>query len=457
MASSFQNERSLSRPLNVAVIGGGIGGLALTISLINSKTIKPHIYESAAQFSEIGAGVASGANAVRALGLIDPRLLAAYQRCATYDGGRSTNKTWLRIRRGMLGGPRGKSMDGRKSTQKYDELHLDLLNENPDPLGMGIRSRSCVHRAHFLDEMVKLVPKECTTFGKHFSRYEIVPEEDREEVGGAVRIFFKDGTSAVADALIGCDGIKSAVRTCMLEETGCRVEPAYTGAYAYRALVPTEKANEMLGDDQGSSGNIYTAYEGYSTNYPVAKNQLLNVIVIHNDERENWPDEQWTVPASKETMLEDLEGWHPGLLSLLCQFSSFERWAIFHLPHGESYTHSSGLISLMGDAAHASSPHLGSGAGMAMEDAFVLGELLKQADQYGFPKVLRAYDEVRRQRTQMVVNHSFKANGVMQDMCRLKAGAGEELSRLYHDIWDHDLQAAVERGKEIMDGGRYKL
>lgn len=460
MASALNDDVSPRRPLNVAVIGGGIGGLALTISLINSKIVRPHIYESAAQFSEIGAGVASGANAIRALGLIDPRLLEAYKRCATYDGGRSTNETWFRIRRGMVGGPRGKSKDGEETKQEYGELQMNMLNEDPDPLGMGIRGRSCVHRAHFLDEMVKLVPEESASFGKHFSRFEIVPEEERKAAGGAVKIFFLDGTTAIADVMIGCDGIKSAVRTAMFEGTGQRIEPTYTGAFAYRALVPTTKANEVLGDDLGSSGNIYSAYEGYSTNYPVAKNALLNVIVIHKDQRGQWEDQLWTVPASKETMLEDLEGWHPGLLDLLCQFSTFERWAIFDLLHTESYTHSSGLVALMGDAAHATSPHMGSGAGMAMEDAFVLGELLKSADRYSFPKILKAYDAVRRPRTQMVVSHSRWGMGLYQEICREKPGALEQLHKNYHDIWDENLQSEVEKAREIMDReykGRVRL
>lgn len=68
---------------SVAVIGGGIGGLALAIGLLNYPHIDVHVYESAPSFVEIGAGVALGPNAQRALEHIDPSAKKAFDKHAT--------------------------------------------------------------------------------------------------------------------------------------------------------------------------------------------------------------------------------------------------------------------------------------------------------------------------------------------------------------------------------------
>jgi salicylate hydroxylase len=71
-------------PFTVAIIGGGLAGLTLSIGLTRYG-ISHKIYESAKCFSEIGAGIAMEPNAVWALALIDPRLRQCYNRCATYN------------------------------------------------------------------------------------------------------------------------------------------------------------------------------------------------------------------------------------------------------------------------------------------------------------------------------------------------------------------------------------
>ena len=103
-----------------------------------------------------------------------------------------------------------------------------------------------VHRAHFLDELVKSVPKERAHFNKRVNSL-----EDRQD--GPVVIHFKDGTMATADAVIGADGVHSVVREHLLGKEAAK--PVYAGSVAYRALVPMEKAVEKLGEE--FAGNAY--------------------------------------------------------------------------------------------------------------------------------------------------------------------------------------------------------
>lgn len=450
MNGTATNGAPSQRPIRIAIIGGGIGGLALTIGLLKHSHLSPHIYEAAPVFSEIGAGVASGANAVRALGLIDEQLIAAYKRWATYDAAPGSEGRWMNVRHGMAG--RG-SAEGAKP----GELMYELPYTNLEDLKLGARARSAVHRANFLDEMVKLIPQEAVSFNKGLVDFKIMPDEERG--GEAVKLTFTDSSTALADVVIGCDGIKSAVRKVMCQETGRPIEPIYTGDFAYRCLAPTEEAKKVYGEDLATSGNIYSAYEGYSTQYPVSRGDFLNVIVIHRDpswdpnseKPPEWRNEQWTIPAGKEKMLQDLKGWFPATLELLSKFSTYDRWALFHLPHNESYIHSSGLVALMGDSAHATTPHLGAGAGMAIEDAYMLSNLLgklKPGAVRDIPEALQAYDEVRRPRTQKLVAYSHKAKGMLSEV-PYSEEIRQEMTDMYHWVWMEDLEEELDTATTI--------
>ena len=75
---------------SIAIIGGGLAGLTLSIGLTRHSI--PHtIYESAPNFAEIGAGIALGPNSITALELIDPRIKEGIRRCVTYNEGIDEN------------------------------------------------------------------------------------------------------------------------------------------------------------------------------------------------------------------------------------------------------------------------------------------------------------------------------------------------------------------------------
>lgn len=103
-----------------------------------------------------------------------------------------------------------------------------------------------MHRAHFLDELVKSVPFERAHFNKRVDSL-----KDGQE--GPVVIHFKDGTTATADAVIGADGVHSTVRAHLLGKEAAK--PVFAGSVAYRALVPMGKAVEKLGEE--FAGNAF--------------------------------------------------------------------------------------------------------------------------------------------------------------------------------------------------------
>lgn len=264
---AFQNHPTLP----IAIVGGGLGGLALAIGL-RKRGILAHIYEAAPAFSEIGAGVAFGPNATRALGLIDDALLEGYKKHATFNEDRARDHTFLSFRWGM---------DERKDGGARAGELIWHMEDRWDPQGaqkLGVRTRSCIHRARLLDELVSLLPSSMATFSKSC-------EDITEQPDGTLELCFADGTTARASAVVGCDGIKSKVRDKVCHPT---VEATYIGEYAFRAMVPRVEAEAALGPELARNGQLYCGYGAYVVTYPVENYEFTNMVAIPHDSGESW-------------------------------------------------------------------------------------------------------------------------------------------------------------------------
>ena len=238
-----------TKPFNVAIVGGGIAGLTLTLSLL-SNGIPVTLYEAASKFGEIGAGVSFGPNAVRAMDLISPRVLQAFEARATYNQSNEKNVTWFDFRYGEDCG--GKRTVGAKITTVTCE-----------------GGQASVHRAHFLDELVKLLPDGIAQFG-----YRATSFVDEGQYG--IVIHFANGKQARHNAVIGCDGIKSRVRTSLLGADHPAARAVYSGKYAYRGLIPMDKAINLLGEDLAQNAQMYLGHHGHVLTFPIEKGKTMN-------------------------------------------------------------------------------------------------------------------------------------------------------------------------------------
>lgn len=131
-----------------------------------------------------------------------------------------------------------------------------------------------------------------------------------------------------------------------------------------------------------------------------------------------------------------------------------DMWALFDSSPIPTYY--SGNVALLGDAAHASTPHQGAGAGQAFEDAFILSILLGDETTRStadIPTAFRAYDAIRRPRSQQVVTTSRAAGMTyaMQGPAKddLKK-IGQELLDRYKWIWDEDMNDQAERARDLL-------
>lgn len=149
--------------------------------------------------------------------------------------------------------------------------------------------------------------------------------------------------------------------------------------------------------------------------------------------------------------MDDFSNWSDHVKSILRMIEKPENWALFnHLP-AETYT--KGNVAILGDAAHATTPHQGSGAGMAIEDALILSNILGLVeDKKHIHTALKIYDQMRRPRTQKLVATSFECGhlydlelpGYEDDIEKVK----ENLEHRMRWIWEHDLEADIETAKE---------
>lgn len=421
------------KPFNVAIIGGGISGLTLAIGLLQHN-IPLTIYESAPRFGEIGAGVALGPNAALAMSLISPKIHAAFEKCKTANQWPSKAGTWFTIR---VGDARKGDKDGyvREGVKVGDAL-FDVEFGND-------RGRGGVYRAHFLDELVKEIPEGVAQFGKKLVNLSRV-----DDGSGDVVCHFADGTKARHNAVIGCDGIKSATREWLLGKEDPASHPVFSGKYAYRGLIPMSDAVDILGEEVAQNSQMFFGYGGHVLTFPIEKGKTMNVVAFSS--RPEWKDDQWVVTTSKEDMVADYVAWGPHVRKIINAMQKPDIWALFyHLPCSTYYK---GRVCLLGDAAHATTPHQGAGAGMCVEDALLMSILLKEAQDVGdLEKAFKAYDEVRRERSQKNVVTSLQA-GTLYDF-ELE---GDDLDKVQSNfqsrmkwIWDVDLDDEIERAKKL--------
>ena len=449
MPSSAPDTPTIPQPFSIAIVGGGIGGLVFAIGLLKQK-IPFHIYEATSQFAEIGAGVAFSPNAVRAMRSIDTRLTKALDEIATGNYDKEHRDIYFQYRWGMDGdcgngkikiaefeddgiredriGSRGENRNRRHA--KAGDLIVEVKGEN-----WGFNS---VHRGHFLDAVVKLVSLEYVSFGKKVDHV--------EDLGGGkgVKLYFHDGTTIESSAVVGCDGIKSRVRESLLgKDSAAR----FTGKYAYRGLVLMDEAVEVLGEELARNSQMHLGYDGHVLTFPIEKGKTMNVVAFQTKVDGSWEDKDWVVPMKRSDMEEDFAAWGQNVKSILSLMTKPDVWALFEHPPAETF--SRGSICLLGDAAHASTPHQGAGAGMAVEDAYVLSKLLGRADTgtEGVRKAFVEYDRIRRERTLRLVTTSREC-GETYEMQGIEIGDDmkllrENLKQRYAWIWDEDVTLTI--------------
>jgi salicylate hydroxylase len=341
--------------ISVAIIGGGIGGLAAALSLLRVG-IDVHVYEQATTLAEVGAGVQISPNASRILhrlGLADVlaktgvKALAWHQR--RWDDGRTLLRT-----------PLTDAMAAAFGSPHYQ-----------------------MHRADVLATLAHAMPSERLHLRHRFTS--LIDHGDRVEAS------FENGRRVTADVLVGADGIHSAVRRVVFGQE----RPHFTGCAAYRGLVPAERLAHL---DLETTAQVWMGPGKHFVHYFVRSRQLVNFVAIIDQDA--WTRESWTDRGEIADALAAFEGWHPQVREILAAIDETFIWALFDRKPMARW--SDGRVTLLGDACHAMLPFMAQGAAQAIEDGATLAACLSHIDSTEIPDGLRLYERLRLPRATRV-------------------------------------------------------
>lgn len=323
---------------DLLVIGGGMAGLSAAL-VAQRAGLQVTLLEQAEAFSEVGAGIQLGPNAVRVLH--DWGLLPALRELAAFP-------ERLAVRDARSGAQLGGLTLGTAIEQRYGQPY------------------ATIHRA----DLHQLLLRQLQDSGQVDCRLRQRLQGFEQDAEG-VRLQTEDGSRYQAGALLGCDGLWSRVRDQLLADGA----PVFSGDLAYRGLVPMADLPPELRRNQVTA---WLAPGLHAVHYPVRAGAAMNVIVVVEGPIPSDP-ESWD-HAAQAPQLRRALGPVPGDFDRLLQ--AVPDWRLWPLnaraPMRGPHEHAQGRVALLGDAAHPTRPYLAQGAAMALEDAWTLGRLLAQ-------------------------------------------------------------------------------
>lgn len=335
----------------VLIAGGGIGGITALLAL-RQRGIAAELFEQAAAFGQVGAGLQVSGNAtrvLRTLGLGD-----ALARVAYYPEGRDY-RAWDNGDR-LYYTPLGKRAEAHFGAPYYT-----------------------AHRADLLDVLLGGLGTESFHLGSRIERF----DQDDD----SVTITLADGSTATGDILIGADGIHSTVRGQMFGKE----LPRYTGNVAWRGLVPAERVAHL---DVAEVAGVWMGPNRSIVQYYIAAGKTFNWIGISRTEQP--ARESWLAEGRIEDALAEYSGWHGTIRTIIAATPRVLRQALYDrepLPDWRI-----GRVVLLGDAAHPMMPFYAQGAAQSIEDAYVLAGCLAATPDAPVA-ALERYVKLRQPRT----------------------------------------------------------
>jgi len=334
---------------NIAIIGGGIGGVAAALAL-HQAGVDAVVYERASQSREIGAGMMLWPNATRVL-----RELGVLETLAAQCS--PNNQFHVRSSSGRI-----------------------LMNIG---LGKFDVPAICTRRSDLLSALLTALPPESVRLAHDFHHL--------EQSSDKVRVYFENGIVKEHDAVIGADGMRSRVRAQLFGDS----PPIYRGYHVWRGIAHYEGAAVFPGANSETWGNgkrfgILSIGQGCFTWYATA-----NVPSDHPDARH----------GRKLELQKAFAGWHEPIADLIAATdeNGIMKHGAYDRPPLRHWTDR--MVTLLGDAAHPCTPNLGQGGCMALEDALALAKCVVRDGS--LEAALLRYESLRRPRTTHIQQRSL--------------------------------------------------
>lgn len=380
-----------ARP-TVLLVGGGIGGMAAALALARLG-VSVDLLEQSSAIGEIGAGLQLGPNAFAALDALG---------------------VGEAVRKGSVFTERLVMMDAVDCSEVASVPVGEAFRRrfgNPYAVSHRADLHGAIHQAVLAHPLIRL----------HTSAH-----VEALEIGTpGVLAVTRDGRRFRADAIVGCDGVKSVVRGHLVGDA-----PRVSGHVVYRAVVPVA---DMPADLRWNAPVVWAGPNCHLVHYPLRDGQQYNLVVtFHSRDREEWG----VTEGSKAEVMSYFEGVHAQPRQLLDRPTSWRRWSTADRDPIERW--GEGPATLLGDAAHPMMQYLAQGACMAIEDAVTLGEAVKACD-FDLPTAFRLYESARVARTARVVlsvremGRLYHAKGV-ERLVRNSLWVGRTPERFYDAV-----------------------
>ena len=364
----------------VLIAGGGIGGLAAALASAR-QGLSVQLLERSPQLSEVGAGIQMGPNVTRVLqswglGGALAQVAAFPQRLQARDARTGQVLGTLRL------GARAQALYGAPYATIHRADLQALLHAAVQAAGVQVQWGQAVQSWH--------------------------------ESADGVQVDTANGDLCRADALIGADGVWSAVRQQLLGDA-----PApFSGHLAYRALVAQADLPAHLRTDEIT---VWMGPRLHVVPYPVRGGQWLNWVAIVPSDKP-LQAQAWDEAGSTQALMQAMGAVGPDLQECLACVPAWRQWAVHErAPLSAAHNMAQGRVALLGDAAHPMRPYLAQGAGMAIEDAQVLAQCLAQGEGSTAQR-LQAYAQQRWARNARVQGRALRNGRIFHAQGLVAAG-----------------------------------
>ncbi|MFI0240447.1 FAD-dependent monooxygenase [Streptomyces sp. NPDC016845] len=369
---------------HLAVVGGGIGGLAAALAAARAGH-RVTLVERAARFGEIGAGLQLAPNA--SLALEELGVLNAVRRHAVAPP--------RLVMMDALTGDQVTSLDlrGDAYTERFrhpylvthrTDLHAALLAACEDHPAISLRTGHTVTRA--------------------------------EQDSSGVELHFAESHEVLAaDAVIAADGLHSRLRQALVGDG----DPVCSRYVAFRGALPAERMTGRMSQHAASEAvMVWAGPRMHLVQYPVRRGELYNQVAVFESDRYTPDSDDWGTESELE---ERFATACRAVRDALPLISRERRWPLFDRLPVSNWVH--GRIVLLGDAAHPMLQYLAQGACQALEDAVALGRAL--ARDTGLDEAFAAYSAVREERAARIQTNARRFG----EICHLE-GMGATLRNL---------------------------